>query len=110
MRAGDGFACQLGAVDDYARANGIKIAKVYREEGVTGTIDGRDRPAWVEMVGRIMTNGIRTIMIDRLDRSSPRSDDSGEHIIADLLVMKLRGARQRMHAKGGGCEVQSRSP
>ena len=34
---GDGFTRQLAAIKKYADANGIKIAKVFREEGISGT-------------------------------------------------------------------------
>lgn len=139
---GDGFTRQLEAIKAYAAGNGIKIVKVYREEGVTGTSEGMNRPAWVEMIGRVLANGVRTILVEKLDRLA-RDLMVQEHIIQDMqrrgitlisvaepdlcsddptrkllrqimgaiaeydksmVVLKLRGARQRMRAKEGRCE------
>src|ERR1035437_5455964 len=120
----------------------MTIARVFREEGVSGTIEGMDRPAWVEMIAGILTNGVKTIIIEKLDRLA-RDLMIQEHIIADLqrrgitlvsvaepdlcsddptrklmrqimgaiaeydksmIVLKLRGPRQRMRAREGRCE------
>lgn len=81
--AGDGFARQLAAIKSYADAQGIKIAKVYREKGVSGSLDGMDRPAWVEMVGCILANGVKIVIIERLDRLA-RDLMIQEHILQDL--------------------------
>jgi DNA invertase Pin-like site-specific DNA recombinase len=139
---GDGFPRQLAAIQAYAAANGITIARVYREKGVSGSADGMDRPAWVEMIGCILANGVRTVVIERLDRLA-RDLMIQEHILQDLqrrgitlisvaepdlcsddpsrklmrqimgaiaeydrrmVVLKLRGARQRMRTREGRCE------
>jgi len=42
---GDGFDRQLAAIRSYAAVQGIAIARVFREEGVSGTLEGMDRPA-----------------------------------------------------------------
>ncbi len=64
---GDGFARQLQAIRGYAAAHEIKIAGV-REEGVSGTTESLDRPAWAAMMTEILGNGVRTIIIEKLDR------------------------------------------
>jgi DNA invertase Pin-like site-specific DNA recombinase len=139
---GDGFDRQLSAIRAYAAAQGLTIARVFREEGVSGTLEGMDRPAWVEMIAGILANGVTTIIIEKLDRLA-RDLMIQEHIIQDLgrrgitlvsvaepdlcsddptrklmrqimgaiaeydksmIVLKLRGARQRMRARAGRCE------
>jgi DNA invertase Pin-like site-specific DNA recombinase len=139
---GDGFERQLAAIRAYAAAQGITIVRVFREEGISGTLEGMDRPAWVEMIASILTNGVKTIIIEKLDRLA-RDLMIQEHIIQDLgrrgitlvsvaepdlcsddptrklmrqimgaiaeydksmIVLKLRGARQRMRARGDRCE------
>jgi DNA invertase Pin-like site-specific DNA recombinase len=140
--AGDGFPRQLAAIQAYTAAQGITIARVYREKGVSGSADGMDRPAWVEMIGCILANGVKTVIIERLDRLA-RDLMIQEHILQDMqrrgitlisvaepdlcsddptrrlmrqimgaiaeydrrmVVLKLRGARQRMRAREGRCE------
>jgi DNA invertase Pin-like site-specific DNA recombinase len=139
---GDGFPRQLAAIEAYSKSNGITIARVFREKGVSGSADGMDRPAWVEMVGCILANGVKTVVIERLDRLA-RDLMIQEHILQDLqrrgitlisvaepdlcsddpsrklmrqimgaiaeydrrmVVLKLRGARQRMRTREGRCE------
>jgi DNA invertase Pin-like site-specific DNA recombinase len=80
---GDGFTRQLAAIEQYAAGQGITIAHIYREKGVSGTVDGMDRPAWVEMIAAILENGVRTVIIERLDRVA-RDLMIQEHIIQDL--------------------------
>jgi DNA invertase Pin-like site-specific DNA recombinase len=143
---GDGFTRQLTAIQAYAKAQGVKIIDVYQEKGVTGTVDGMDRPAWVEMIERIMASGGEGIVIERLDRLA-RDLMIQEHILKDLkrrgikivsvaepdlctddptrkllrqimgaiaeydktmIVLKLRGARQRKRANGERCEGAKR--
>ena len=65
---GDGFPRQIGAVREYAKSNGMKITRVFREEGVSGTVEGMDRPTWGEMISAVLTNGVRTILIESLGR------------------------------------------
>lgn len=140
--AGDGFPRQAAAIKAYAAEHGIKIERVFEERGVSGTVAGEDRPAWAEMVGTILANGVRTILVENLGRLA-RELFVQEYILRDMgqrgitlisasepdlgstdptrvmfrqilgaihqyektmIVLKLRGARQRMKAKTGRCE------
>jgi hypothetical protein len=65
---GDGFPRQLAAIKAYAKQHDVRIVKVFREEGVTGTKETMDRPAWVEMMTALHANGVKSIIIERLDR------------------------------------------
>lgn len=139
---GDGFTRQGEAIKKYAATHDVKIAKVFREEGVSGTTDMDDRPALQEMLLAMLSNGVKIVIIERLDRVA-RDLMVQEAIIGDLrkrgielisteepdlcsdeptrvllrqfmgavaqyektmIVLKLRGARQRMRAKNGRCD------
>src|SRR5271170_6747839 len=80
---GDGFTRQLAAIKAYAATNGIKIVRVFREEGVSGTVDNMNRPAWQELMTTLHSNGVRTILIEKLDRLA-RDLMVQETAIADL--------------------------
>jgi DNA invertase Pin-like site-specific DNA recombinase len=80
---GDGFPRQLAAVKTYAAEHGIKIVRVFREEGVSGTVEGMDRPMWAEMVGTILANGVRTILVESLGRLA-RELFVQEYILRDM--------------------------
>jgi DNA invertase Pin-like site-specific DNA recombinase len=80
---GDGFPRQLAAVTGYAKEHDIRIVQVFREKGVTGTKESMDRPAWSEMMMALHSNGVRTIIIEKLDRLA-RDLMVQEATIADL--------------------------
>jgi DNA invertase Pin-like site-specific DNA recombinase len=139
---GDGFDRQLLACQAYAAANGIEIVEVFREEGVSGTKELDDRPALAELFAALAENGVKSIIVEKLDRLA-RDLMVSETIISDMkksgytlistcepdlcsedpsrklvrqifgaiaeyekamIVLKLRGARQRKKAKEGRCE------
>lgn len=139
--AGDGFARQRSTINEYARAHGIQIIEWFSEDA-RGTTAGMDRPAWVDMMVRVVRDGVRVIFIEKLDRLA-RDLMVQETIVADLqkrgvqlipvlepdlcasdptrkmlrcfmgavaeydktmLVLKLRGARERMKVRTGRCE------
>ena len=65
---GDGFTRQLEAIKKYATDHDLRIVKTFREKGVTGTADLEDRPAFVEMMTALHSNGVKVILIEKLDR------------------------------------------
>jgi DNA invertase Pin-like site-specific DNA recombinase len=83
---GDGFTRQFKAVKEYAAAHDLKIVTVYREEGVSGSVENMDRPAWRDLMATLHSNGVRTIIIERLDR-----------LARDLMVQEAAIADLRKH-------------
>lgn len=65
---GDGFKRQEKTIREYAKISGFKIEAVYKEEAVSGTLDETERPAFQEMVSMILKNGVKTIIIEGMDR------------------------------------------
>ncbi len=65
---GDGFKRQEEEIRRYASKYGIGIAEVFREEGVSGTTEEIDRPAFQTMVTKILKNGVRVVIVEGLDR------------------------------------------
>ncbi len=80
---GDGFTRQLKAIKEYAAAHALKIVNVYREEGVSGTKESADRPAWSELMTALHSNGVKVVIVERLDRLA-RDLMVQETIVADL--------------------------
>lgn len=77
---GDGFVRQREKIEVYAAANGIEIVQWFEEKGVSGTI--ADRPALQEMLVAILSNGVHTFMIEKLDRLA-RDYMVQEYIVRD---------------------------
>jgi DNA invertase Pin-like site-specific DNA recombinase len=80
---GDGFTRQLSAIKKYAAEHQIKIAQVFREKGVSGTKDLANRPAFIEMMTALHSNGVKLVLVERLDRLA-RDLMIQENIIGDL--------------------------
>lgn len=93
---GDGFRRQEKAIQDIAEKNDIKIVRVYKETGVSGTI--QNRPALAEMLVDIDENakGVKTVIVEKLDRVA-RDLMIQESIIKDfndknvILISALEG-------------------
>jgi DNA invertase Pin-like site-specific DNA recombinase len=83
---GDGFPRQLAAAKQYAVTHDMRLVKVYREEGVTGTKETMDRPAWTELMVALHSNGVKTIIVEKLDR-----------LARDLMVQEACIADLRKH-------------
>ena len=60
---GDGFPRKLEAIKRYAKAHDVKIAGVFREEGVSGTKDLENRPA-------LHSNGVK-LSLSKSSTGSP---------------------------------------
>lgn len=140
---GDGYDRQLAACQMWAEANGYEIVEIFRES-ITGKSELEDRPALSELFAALEENGIKTVIIEKVDRLA-RDLMIQESIIGDMqksgytlisvaepdlcsadpsrvlirqifgalaqydramIVLKLRGARQRQKAKNGRCEGQ----
>ncbi|HKD06119.1 MAG TPA: recombinase family protein [Bryobacteraceae bacterium] len=80
---GDGFPRQKAAIRAYARTNEFRIVRWFLEEGVSGTIETMNRPAWAEMLTALHADGVRTIIVEKLDRLA-RDLMVQEAAIADL--------------------------
>ena len=66
--AGDGFDRQLETVKKYCNSNGFEIADQFREEGISGTKNETDRPAFKQMISEILRDGVSIIVVESLDR------------------------------------------
>lgn len=80
---GDGFPRQRAAIKAYADTHGIRIKQWFQEEGVSGTKDLPDRPALQELLVALHSNGVRVVLIEKLDRLA-RDLMVQETIIGDL--------------------------
>lgn len=93
---GDGLIRQEKAINKFAESKGIELIKIYKEEGVSGTLE--NRPALAEMIVDLEENGhgIKTVIVEKLDRIA-RDLMIQESIIADFresgvnLISALEG-------------------
>ena len=65
---GSGFDRQENTIRGYAKKAKYEIKEVYREEGISGTTEEDERPAFKEMITALAANGCNTIVIEGMDR------------------------------------------
>ena len=80
---GEGLPRQEEAIRQYAKAHGHEVVTIFKEEGVSGTVE--DRPALARLMVDLEENGhgIKTIIVERLDRLA-RDLMVQEAIVRDL--------------------------
>jgi len=57
---------QRASIEKWAAANGVTIVEWFIEEGVSGSVELR--PALQKMMLALLSNGVRTVVIERMDR------------------------------------------
>jgi DNA invertase Pin-like site-specific DNA recombinase len=83
---GDGFTRQREAVEARAAANGLELVGEYRDEGVSGTIGLDSRPGLSALLERVLSNGVRIVIVERADRIAR------DLIQSELILDELRKA------------------
>jgi DNA invertase Pin-like site-specific DNA recombinase len=79
----DGFERQRDVINKFAAESKIDIPLFYEEKGVSGTKGEEDRPAFQEMITDILSNGVRAIIVERLDRLAR------EYVVQEQLLIYL---------------------
>ncbi len=80
-----GFSRQEKAIKGFCKERKYTIDSVFKEKGISGTKGELDRPAFQDMVGSILSNGVNTIVIESLDRLSR------EYRIQEQILIYLIG-------------------
>lgn len=80
---GDGPERQELAIREYAAKNGLAVEQIFFDAGVSGKTAWGDRHGWVAMMAAIRVSGVRTIIVEKLDRLS-RNFGLQEYVIEDL--------------------------
>lgn len=112
---GTGFDRQHLACHTYASLHRLELAEMFREEAVSGTADEDSRPAFQAMIAYMLDGGIKTVIIERLDRLARMLDlqmqlvlyvaskgltlisaDTGEDITAAVMGDPMRKAMVQM--------------
>ena len=84
----DGLPRQRQAIEAWAKSNGATIVEHFEEKGVCGENEWQDRPAFSELIGRILDNGVRTIVVENLSRLA-RAYVVQEHILLWLATKDI---------------------
>lgn len=63
-----GFDRQEKNIKAFCKERRYVIEGVYKEEGISGTKDELDRPTFQDMITDVLSNGVKTIVVESLDR------------------------------------------
>jgi len=78
--SGDGFPRQISTITACCQAKEMTIKHEYLEEAVPGKLDEDHRPAFQQMIGDLLGNGCRTIVVENMSRLA-REYRTQEHLI-----------------------------
>jgi len=81
---GDGWLRQFIACREIAKSKNLQIIRIFREKGVSGTTELEDRPALSALFAAPEENGVKTVVIEKVDRLA-RDLMIQETIIGDML-------------------------
>lgn len=59
---------QLAAINAFAQANGFEVVGVYYDAAVSGADPVTERPGFMDMLARVVSNGAKTILVESPDR------------------------------------------
>ena len=59
---------QLAAISAFATANGYEVLESYYDAAVSGADPVTERPGFMEMLRRVVSNGAKTIIVESPDR------------------------------------------
>ena len=76
----DGFPRQEAAIKQYAKKNNFEVVQIFKES-ISGTKSENERPVFQDMLTEILRNGVKTILIERLDRLAREN-----HINESLII------------------------
>lgn len=99
--AGDGFPRQFEAVEKFCAASGLTLGRVFREGGVSGTVEGMERPEFFEMVSSLEKGD--AIVVERVDRFARTL------MVSEVMMAKCRELGIKVFAADRGCMVDMAS-
>ena len=95
----DGFPRQRETIQKYADQNGIEIVEEFRDEGVPGKTELKNRSGLAACLARIETNGVRMVLVENADRLARDS------LIAELIVREFQKVHAQVITASGGVDL-----
>ena len=81
---GDGFDRQRDTILAFANAKGWRVVRFFEEAGVSGTVEGANRPAFAEMLSLCGPATSSTIVVERADRVAR------DLVVSEVLLKEAR--------------------
>jgi DNA invertase Pin-like site-specific DNA recombinase len=81
---GDGPVRQRAGIEEFSSRSGLRLLQCFSDLGVSGTIEGLDRPALVQMLTFMQEFGVGVLIVERMDRLAR------DLMVSELLIRELR--------------------
>lgn len=96
---GDGFDRQEDTIHAFCKEKGWGVQGRWNEEGVSGTIEAMDRPAFAEMLSHCEDYGVKAIVVERADRLAR------DLIVSELLLKECKARGLQVFEAASGTEL-----
>ncbi len=102
---GDGFPRQREAIERWCKSNNARVIRWFQEEGVSGTVDSMERPAYGQMLKHCGPATAMTIVAESASRLAR------DLMVSELLVQEAKRLGVEIYEAVSGMELsQSDDP
>lgn len=81
---GGGFDRQRSSIHQFAKENQIRVIQEFRDEGVSGTIESMERPAFSELMDSAALGGVDLVIVENSSRLAR------DLIVGELILQECR--------------------
>lgn len=96
---GDGFPRQREAIQGYAKRHGLEIVDEYRDEGVSGTRELENREGLRDLITRVRSNGVRTVLLENATRLAR------DLMVSEVILREFRDLGVQVIAADSGTDL-----
>lgn len=96
---GHGFIRQREAVQRYAKAHGLEVAREFRDEGVSGAKELADRDGLAALLDALESNGVQTVLVERADRLAR------DLLVSEVILGRFRDLGVRVIGADSGTDL-----
>jgi DNA invertase Pin-like site-specific DNA recombinase len=100
---GDGFERQEASINKFCADLNLEIVRKFQEEGVSGTVEAVDRPAFSEMLAYIEAYDVDAIVVERMDRLAR------DLMVSEFLLRECRSRGIKVYAADQGALIDMAS-
>jgi len=96
---GDGFPRQAAAIAKYAKRHKLIVTETFRDKGVSGTLEMTDRAGLAQLLDRIESNGVKTVLVERADRLAR------DLLVSEVILSQFRDRNVMVIEAEGGTDL-----
>lgn len=89
---GDGPVRQRASIEEFSSRNALRLHQFFSDLGVSGTIEGLDRPALVQMLDFMQEYGVSVLLVEKMDRLAR------DLMVSELLIRELRMRKIKLYS------------